>query len=79
MEEHEFKQSAKARDSTVLTGMLTIFGSRYSRMNQVKFVEDSFLKILLGPFFNTLMISDYCFHFTRLGKWTEQINSLVCI
>ena len=46
-----------------------VFGSRYSRVNQVKFVEDSlsrryhfkFIKgclphILLGPFFNTLTL-----------------------
>ena len=30
------------------------FGSRYSRMDQVKFVEDSLQKVLRGPFVNTL-------------------------
>ena len=29
-------------------------GSRYSKMDQLNFVEDSFSKILLCPFFNTL-------------------------
>ena len=28
--------------------------TKYSRMDQVKFVEDSLLKFLLGPFLNTL-------------------------
>ena len=31
-----------------------IFGAKYSRMDQVKFLEDSLLKFLLGPFLNTL-------------------------
>ena len=30
------------------------YGSRYSRMDQVKFMEDSLQKILLGPFLNIL-------------------------
>ena len=29
-------------------------GSSYSRMDQVKFVEDSFWKTFAGPFLNTL-------------------------
>ena len=29
-------------------------GAKYSRMDQVKFVEDSLKKVLLGPFLNTL-------------------------
>ena len=33
---------------------IAIYGSRYSRKDQVKFVEDSLKKILLGPFLNTL-------------------------
>ena len=31
-----------------------IYGSRYSRMNQVRFVEGSLWKILFGSFLNTL-------------------------
>ena len=32
----------------------TRYGTKYSRMDQVKFVEDSLYKNLLGPFLNTL-------------------------
>ena len=31
-----------------------LFGTKYSRVDQVKFVEDGVLKILLGPLLNTL-------------------------
>ena len=31
-----------------------IFGTKYSGMNQAKFVEGNLYKILLGPFLNTL-------------------------
>ena len=33
---------------------LVIIGTKCARMDQVKFVEDSFYKILLGPFLNIL-------------------------
>ena len=34
--------------------LLLIYGTKYSRMDQVKFVEDNLSKTLLGPFLNTL-------------------------
>ena len=33
---------------------ISIYRTKYSRMCQVEFVEDSLQKILLGPFLNTL-------------------------
>ena len=32
-----------------------LFASIYSEMDQVKFVEDSLKKVLLGPFLNTVI------------------------
>ena len=37
----------------LITPLKPAFGSRYSRMDQEKFVEVSLYKILLGLFFNT--------------------------
>ena len=36
-----------------LSGNSLLHGSSYSRMHQVKCVEDSLPEFLLGPFFNT--------------------------
>ena len=36
-----------------LSGNSLLHGSSYSRMHQVKCVEDSLPQFLLGPFFNT--------------------------
>ena len=46
-------------------------GTKYSRMDQVEFVENRLSKILLGPFVNTLSLMGVCTTFDRNGSISE--------
>ena len=41
--------------------LILLFETKYSRMNQVKFVEDILQKVLLGPFLDLLPDLFQCF------------------
>ena len=50
--------------------MYKLNGPKYSRMEQVKLVEENLLKILLGPFLNTFPQMFICAHggFTYIAQ-----------
>ena len=69
----------------VIISNLVLFGSRYLSMDQIKFVEDSFLKILLGPFLNTfthLLLQNSCSKyyrcFTYIGLTQNSFRDKLC-
>ena len=60
----------------VIDNNTDIYLSKYLRMDQVRFVEDSLYKILLGPFLNTVS-SIYQSIFQRNFYWLYLCGKLI--